>query len=76
MKPREGNVATLKFVDIFEPKLDFMFSLHMIFESYTAQYLGGLLKVRFEFWIFWPKCELLIMKISGNQIKVAILALK
>ena len=42
----------------------------------TAQYLGGLLKVKSEFWILWPKCELLIMKISGNQIKVAILALK
>ena len=44
--------------------------------STTAQYLGGLLKVKSEFWIFWPKCELLIIKISGNQIKVAILALK
>ena len=43
---------------------------------HNAQYLGGLLKVKSEFWILWPKCELLIMKISGNQIKVAISALK
>ena len=46
------------------------------YNVYNAQYLGGLLKVKSEFWILWPKCELLIMKISGNQIKVAISALK
>ena len=26
----KGNATTLKFVDIFEPKLQFMFSLHML----------------------------------------------
>ena len=29
----KGNTATLKFVDIFEPKLQFMFSLHVSIDS-------------------------------------------
>ncbi len=51
-------------------KFDFSFKLS------TVQCLGGLLKVKSEFWIYWPKREVLIMKISGNQIKVAISASK
>ena len=31
---REGNAAILKFVDIFEPKLQFMFTLYMLSDPY------------------------------------------